>query len=189
MKKYLFVAIFALCALGVNAQEYKPFQFYLGLGYAMPTDGGGGILVDLEPAYRINDAIAVGLRVEAAVTAKVAGETESSASAFASYTLNGKYYFSNNNFRPYAGVGFGIYTLGSSDYSVAGGSNNVSVDAGTAVGFYPRVGFDAGHFNFNIDFNIIGKTQIDDFGIGNVDPIKNSYIGFRIGGFFGGGRN
>ncbi len=184
MKKSIFIAIFSLLVMGAaNAQEFKPFQLYLGLGYAMPADGGGGILVDVEPAYRISDQIAVGLRLESAAMAKVVGDYEASVKGVGSYTVNGKYYFSNNNFRPYAGVGLGLYALGSS----TAGPNGGSIEAGTTFGFYPRIGFDAGHFNFNIDYNIVSSTQVDTT-VGDIDDIKNSYIGFRVGAFIFGGR-
>ena len=180
MKKNLLVVFFALCALGVNAQDFKPFQLYLGLGYAMPSDGGGGILFDIEPAYRINDALAVGLRLESAAMAKSVGTEDGKISGVGSYTVNGKYYLSDNNFRPYVGAGLGLFALGSVE--VSGGGTTGGIEAGTTFGFYPRIGFDAGHFNINVDYNIIGSTQVSS------GDIKNSYIGIRIGGFFFGGR-
>ncbi len=184
MKKYLVLAFFAICALGVNAQDFKPFQLYLGLGYAIPADGGGGILIDLEPAYRINDALAVGLRLESAAMAKTVGTTEASIAGVGSYTVNGKYYLSNNTFRPYVGAGLGLYNLAAVSTSANGGS----FEGGSSFGFYPRIGFDLGHFNLNIDYNIIGSSQVQ-VTAGDAPEIKNSYIGIRIGGFFFGGKN
>jgi hypothetical protein len=96
--------------------------------------------------------------------------------------LNGQYYFNNNNFRPFVGLGFGMFNLASTSVSVdVGGGSNVSgeIAAATKFGFYPRVGFDAGHFQLSLDYNIVPETN----------GIKNSYIGIRFGGFFGGGRN
>jgi outer membrane protein W len=186
MKKvFLLPALFFLM-LSAQAQDFKPFQLYLGLGYAMPSNGGGGILVNLEPAYRINDKIAAGFRIESAAMARVVGEQEAKIAGVGSYTVNGKYYLSNNNFRPYAGVGLGLYSLASVEVQTAG-AGSAGVAAGTAFGFYPRIGFDAGHFNFNIDYNIIGSTQLEVTTDG-ADKIQNSYIGFRIGAFIFGGR-
>lgn len=187
MKKTIFIAVFSLFVLGAaNAQDFKPFQLYLGLGYAVPADGGGGVLIDFEPAYRVNDQIAVGLRLESAAMAKVIGDSEASVSGVGSYTVNGKYYFSNNNFRPYVGVGLGLYTLASA--SVSNSGQTVSAEGGSTFGFYPRVGFDAGHFNINIDYNIVGNTEAVVTS-GDAPEIKNSYIGIRIGAFIFGGRN
>ncbi|HRX01299.1 MAG TPA: outer membrane beta-barrel protein, partial [Cyclobacteriaceae bacterium] len=122
MKKALILTIlFGAAVLTASAQEYKPVKVGLGLGYASPGGDGakGGVLLYLEPAYRVNDAIAVGLRLESAVIARgvtvTSGGTSVSSDAEvkanASYTVNGQYYFSNNSFRPFAGLGLGIYSL------------------------------------------------------------------------------
>jgi hypothetical protein len=185
--KRLFVVIALVFAANLaQAQEFKPFQLYLGVGYTVP-EGGGGVLFDFEPAYRISDEIAAGFRFESAAMARVVGDTEASISGVGSYTLNGKYYLSNGSFRPYAGLGFGLYSLA----SVSGNSNGgTGVAAETKFGFYPRLGFDWGHFNINLDYNIIPATEAEDInGNGQTYEIKNSYIGIRIGAFIFGGRN
>ena len=51
-------------------------------------------------------------------------------------------------------------------------------------GFYPRIGFDAGHFTIALEYNMIPATKVE----GIDGEFKNSYLGIRIGGFFGGGR-
>ncbi len=200
MKKFFTVVALAfLMSTSLFAQEYRSFGVHLGVGYAAPSDGGGGILAGLEPFYRINDQIAVGLRLESAAMAKIVGTSEAEISAVGSYTLNGKYYFTESGFRPYVGLGLGIFSLGnvSSDISVNGSSASSSEIAfGNEFGFYPRIGFDAGHFNFNIDYNIIGSTVAESLTVdssGNTTisqtDVKNSYIGIRIGAFIGGGNN
>lgn len=197
MKKFFFsIALLFVAFATVNAQNYKPFKLGLGLGYAMPSDGGGGILFEVEPAYRLNDQIALGLRLGSAAMARAIGETEGSVSGNASYTINGQYYLSDGKFRPYVGAGVGIFSLASVSSSVdLGGGNTVTAAAASEskIGFYPRVGFDLGHFNINIDYNIIGASSPDvtfsgGTGTAEVDDIKNSYIGIRIGGFFFGGK-
>ena len=57
-------------------------------------------------------------------------------------------------------------------------------DDETKFGFYPRVGFDAGHFTLSIDYNIVGNSKVS----GMDGEFKNSYLGIRLGGYFGGGR-
>ncbi len=192
MKKVLLIVLVFVAVSAAKAQEFKPFQLYVGVGYAIP-EGGGGVLFDIEPAYRINDAIAVGLRWESAAMAKIVGDSEAEISGNGSWTVNGKYYFSNNKFRPYVGVGLGLYTIAAVNFSADAGE----VGGGSKFGFYPRIGFDLGHFNINIDYNIIPSTTLEGFSYTDgggttvtsdgVD-IKNSYIGIRIGGFFFGGR-
>lgn len=179
-----------VCALQANAQDYKKFRVGLGVGYASASGEGakGGVILALEPGYRIQDKILVNLRVESA--AIVRGTTEQvngldiEVAAIGSYTLNGQYYLRAAGFRPYAGFGFGVYTLSAITVEDNGGTGG-DVDVAAAeskFGFYPRIGFDAGHFNFNIDFNILPQTE----GIGGSE-FKNSYIGFRLSAFIGGG--
>jgi len=197
MKKVI-ISLVLICATVsfASAQEFKKFKLGLGLGYVIPSDGGGGILLDLEPAYRVNDQIAIGLRLESAAYARSIGSTEADVSASGSYTLNGIYYLSDNKFRPYVGAGFGIYSIASASVNVNTGnaSGEFTVDGGSQFGFYPRIGFDLGHFNVNIDYNLISATEGEsiDLGDGNTlttDDITNSYLGFRIGAFIFGGRN
>lgn len=187
MKKTLAIILLALGISTIGyAQEYKPFQLYIGLGYAAPSDGGGGIILDLEPSYRINDQIAVGFRLESAAMAKnFSGDfnAETSVSAVGSYTLNGRYYLGDSNFRPYIGAGFGIYALGTVEVDASGNTTGGDYDAGSKFGFYPRIGFDVGHFNMNLDYNIIPKSEE------NGTELKNSYIGIRMAFFLFGGKN
>lgn len=185
MKRILTVAfLIAVTAAGSIAQEYKAFRVGLGLGYANASGKGakGGVLWALEPGYRINDQILANLRIEGAVIGRgYTDETTASVdvAALGSYTLNGQYYFNNNNFRPFVGAGFGMYSLAAVSVEMdPNGNGGGTVAAATKFGFYPRVGFDAGHFTLNLDYNLVPETN----------GIKNSYLGIRIGGFFGGGR-
>ncbi len=180
-------ALVLLVAVGANAQEFKKFRLATGLGYAMAGGKGasGGFLYAIEPGYRVSDALTASLRIEGAVVVRGLSEDvanyNASAAAIGSYTLNGIYYLSNNKFRPYVGAGFGLYNLAAVTVSDSG-------DGGAAAeskfGFYPRIGFDLGHFNINLDYNIVGSTKFE----GTDLESKNSYIGIRIGGFFFGGR-
>jgi hypothetical protein len=169
--------------LAADAQEFKKFKVGLGAGYAAASGKGaeGGVVGTLEPAYRISDIIQVGLRWEGA--AIVRGTSMDlgiypEIAVIESWTLNGQYYFSNKSFRPFVGAGFGLFSLAAVKIDdipeVAAAENR--------VGFYPRVGFDAGHFTLSLDYNLIPATKVDG------GEFKNSYVGFRIGGFFGGGR-
>jgi hypothetical protein len=189
MKKLSLLVVLSLAlTAAVNAQEYKKFKVGIGGGYARPGGEGakGGILFYVEPAYRITDVISVGLRMESAVIVRgysdpVAAEFDLDIAGIGSYTVNGQYYFSNNNFRPFVGVGLGLFSLAAVEYDIDG-TTEVAAKAEKKIGFYPRVGFDAGHFTLSLDYNIIPATEAGD------GEFKNSYLGVRIGGFFGGGK-
>lgn len=193
-KKISVLLVLLLSAVVLKAQEFKPFQLYVGLGYAMPggEGAGGGFLYDIEPAYRINDQLSAGLRIEGALIVRGLSESVDSYSGdiagISSYSLTGKYYFSNNSFRPYAGVGVGLFSLAAVSISSTGAGGAA---AESKIGFFPRLGFDLGHFNVNLDYNIVGASEAAGFDA-NGNPktfeVKNSYLGIRIGAFFFGGR-
>ena len=200
MKKLLLAVLAVFMFAGASyAQQYKPFKIGLGLGYAMPSgDGaGGGILIYGEPMYRLNDAIAVGLRIESALVVKsglAADGTFTGASSVAgigSYTLSGQYYLSNGGFRPLVGAGFGLYSVS----TFAADANSSTAMGGwekeNKFGFYPRVGFDAGHFNMMLEYNLIPASEIsstDSNGNATTIDVKNSYLGIKLGASILGGR-
>jgi hypothetical protein len=195
MKKLSFLlTLMVLFSVAATAQEYKKFRWANGLGYAKPAgDGGsGGVLWATELGYRVSDPICVSLKIEGAVMVRglseSATEYDAEAKAVASYTVNGIYYFSNEKFRPYVGAGMGMYSLAGVASSTSSGGVAASASQ-SKIGFYPRIGFDLGHFNINIDYNILGDSDIMVSNGTTEMKMKNSYLGVRIGGFFFGGRN
>jgi outer membrane protein W len=193
MKKISIVIMFvAVTAFAAQAQEFKKFKVGVGGGYAVTSGTGakGGVLLYLEPAYRIQDQLLVGLRLEAAGMVRGYAENVETASISASFSgsqgIFGQYYFSNNTFRPFVGLGLGLN-------KIATAAANFEGEAFAALneskfGFFPRVGFDAGHFTLSLDYNLIGASTLQGTSGGELKT-KNNYIGIRFGGFFGGGRN
>lgn len=185
MKKITLIFTLLLCASAVFGQEFKKFRVGLGLGYAKPGGEGakGGICFAVEPGYRLNDQLMVGLRMESAVVIRGFSESvegfDLGIAGIGSYTLNGQYYFKNEGFRPFAGLGFGLYSLAA--VTIDGVDEDVA-KAESKFGFYPRLGFDAGHFTMQLEYNLIPATKVEG------GEFKNSYLGIKIGGFFGGGR-
>lgn len=187
--------------ISANAQDFKAFRVGLGLGYASPGGDGakGGVLFYLEPGYRVSDALLVGLRLESAVMARgvsISGggttlTNEAEVSGNASYTVNGQYYFGSEKFRPFAGVGFGIYSLAAATIS---GTNASASASSSEFGFYPRAGFDLGHFTMQVEYNVIpSKSNQITVNTGSNPTVvtsesKNSYLAIKAGFFIGGGR-
>jgi hypothetical protein len=178
---------------GDLARDFKPFKVGLGIGYAIPGTGegaGGGFMMYLEPAYRATDQVAVGLRLEGAFMVRgVKGvsnnDVSGDASSVASYTLNGQYYFNNNDVRPFVGVGFGLFSLAAAKFNTASGNDLSANDIGaeTRFGFYPRLGLDVGHFTITLDYNVIPPTDVPGGG-----EVKNNHLGIKAGFSIGGGR-
>src|SRR5262245_24552085 len=98
MKRLSLLMVLAMAvAFSAQSQNYKPFRVGLHLGYAMGGGQGsaGGILIDLEPGYRLNDNILLNLRIESAAiirgfSTSIGGNGE--VAAIGSYTVNGQYY-------------------------------------------------------------------------------------------------
>src|SRR6476646_9324764 len=184
MKKITLALAFLAIAFFGNAQStsFKPFKVDLATGYAIPNGKGakGGILFAIEPKYGVTNNITLGLRLEAAVMAQAqldqsTGDLKSgSVKANASYLATGDYYFTTNTFRPFAGLGAGLYSVAAADVN----SETGDVSAGKKFGFMPRAGFEVGHFRTAIEYNFVGKTG----------TINNNYLGIKLGFFIGGGR-
>ena len=189
MKKLLFIiGLFAVSsAVQAQSKMYKPVKVDLALGYGFGN--AKGVVFALEPKYNIQDQIAVGLRMEGAVLGGIKAETDANGmatdaeiniSAISSYLLTSEYYFSNNSFRPLAGMGLGAYSMGSINASTSdAGIDEGSIDVGTRFGLAPRVGFEVGHFRMGLEYNLI-TGQPKDF--------NRNYFSTKIGFFFGGGK-
>jgi outer membrane protein X len=205
MKRILIVGISLLSISMVKAQSsgsassesiFKPFKVDVSFGGAIPSGSGskGGVLFAIEPKYAIMDQLAVGLRIEGAVTARgfVASDGSSAQAdikATSSYVATGDYYFSNKSFRPFVGAGVGIFSLAAAKFDEGNGTTTELASSSSKFGGLVRAGFELGHFRLGVEYNLIGNTTISDPG----DPsftikAKNSYLGLKAGFFFGGGR-
>ncbi len=181
MKKLFLLTLLAGFCYLANAQStnYKPFKFDLDFGYAQPSsnlDLKGGFSFDLEPQFRLSNELALGFRIEgAAMPFPDDGSGNTTIFAQGSYALTANYYLSNGVFRPFIGAGAGYYL----DETVVSG-NGSTYDYGSTslgdgkVGFFPRIGFEAGHFRLSATYNIIGDER--------------NYATFTLGFFIGGGR-
>jgi hypothetical protein len=199
MKKGLILSIAFLCAFTIKSVaqegELKPFKVDVSLGYAIPGGSGakGGVIFSVEPKYAVAENIAVGLRMEAAVMARFSGydsngdPVDADVKAAGSYLATGDYYFSNNySFRPFAGIGAGIYTIANANVN----NSNGTVAAGSKFGGLIRVGAEMSHFRIGIEYNLVPGSTLDGYDEnGNVAKIdsKNGYLGIKIGVCLGGG--
>jgi outer membrane protein W len=208
MKKLLLIAVLAVFSLAVRAQSSTPsssssseskfhkFKIDVTFGYAIPPSNSSSANADIkagatfviEPHYRVTDAIAVGFRLGGAALAY--GNTSGSGtgtsgdanvSAIYSYCPTLDLYLMNGGFRPFIGGGAGIFYQGS--VSVSGSSQGTSntgyVSLGSKFGFFPRAGFEAGHFRISAEYNVLGN---------DANGNSSSFAAFNIGFFFGGGR-
>jgi len=186
----LLLVSFSAFKAKAQSETFKAFKTDLAIGYAVPAGSGskGGVLFAVEPKYSISDQITLGLRLEWALTAyafEAEGESfTGDIKATGSYLATADYMFNTNRVRPFVGLGVGIYSVAgvSSSFELEGEgvseSSEIAVGGGTKFGFAPRVGLEAGHFRLAAEYNFAGKD----------DNIKYSYLGLKVGFFFGGGK-
>jgi len=197
MKNILLLGIALAGVSAANAQTalaFKPFKVDIALGAAIPQGSGAkaGVLFAVEPKYAVMDELAVGLRIEAAITARGFGDANGNfesadVAANGSYLATGDYYFSKNTFRPFAGAGAGIFSL--AKVSVKNSSTS-AVEAGSKFGGMIRAGFEVAHFRLGLEYNLIGNSEQTVVSGSSTSTIssKNSYLGIKIGCFIGGGK-
>jgi hypothetical protein len=177
-----------------TVQYYKKFKVGGFAGYGTQFNNTSGLVLTVEPAVRINDNVAIGLRAErAAITSSEfyvsgnPGGTVPGSNGTTSLTVNTQFYLAKGEFRPFFGFGIGPYFF-----------SNPTV---TKVGVYPRLGFDAGQFTFTMDYNVIPKlsgyldlnpcsdpTNLGNCGSAYFYDLNYSYMAFRLGYTLGGGR-
>jgi outer membrane protein X len=193
-----FVTVLSISSIAQSEKsgnDLKPFKVDVSLGYAIPggTGAKGGILFAFEPKYSIMSQLSVGLRFEGAVVARFSGydedgnPNEASVKAAGSYLVTGDYYFTDNySFRPFAGIGAGIFSLASAEIN----STSEGVSAGSKFGGMIRAGFELSHFRVGLEYNLVPKTEFigfDNNGDEATLQSKNSYIGIKLGFCIGGG--
>ncbi len=202
MKKLLFstaILCIAVCtkSMAQSEGEFKPFKVDVSLGYALPVGGSGGkggALFVVEPKYAVMPELSVGLRLEGAFT--VSGTSDlvngtsinstASVKASSSYLATGDYYFSQNDLRPFAGAGVGIFQTA----GVQINSSNANIATGSKFGGMLRAGVEYKHGRFGLEYNLVGKTTVAPTTPTSKDgyTIQNSYVGIKFGVVIGGGR-
>ena len=186
-----------------QAQNLKPFHLYLAVGPSLalshPIDDsecGCGIVLSAELAYRISDIISVGARLQfgalnRTVKRNIQGDKFLSRdfATVSSLTYYGKYYFSNASFRPYGGFGTGVYWF-IEEFTTDRAIYFSDDIGGVLFGVYPRIGFDWGRFNCNIDVNLIPgiDTEARERAGRGTATVKNSHLTFTLGFFLFGGK-
>lgn len=182
MKKLLLFVAFVIINYMARAQssDFHAFKFDLGLGYAIPANSGGGTFkagaaFSLEPHYRLSDEFAVGLRMEAAALGYEAPDNSVvNINATSSYCVTGDFYLAKQGFRPYIGGGAGLFIQQALNVNSGSGESLALTPHTTKFGFFPRAGFEVGHFRVAASYNVLGNNA--------------NYAAFTLGFFFGGGR-
>ena len=199
MKTITITILAFFCFLMTQAQQESKFRFDFGLGYTVPK-GGGGVLINLEPKWNIKDNMAVGLRLGAAAMAKEIEVSDDGENAEANISANGSYVGTfeynfnkgNSSFAPFVGAGIGYFSIANvefdSDTTITNENDEVEAEASGKFGGMLRTGFDWGKFRLAAEYNLIPKSEVQNFNGDNTGEIKNGYFGISLGFFVGGGK-
>jgi len=192
MKKIILTTIAILAFANVHSQVKGNFRVGLDLGYTVPSDGGGGILLSIEPKYNIKDNMNVGIRIGSAamirnININAGGLQSGKISANGSYVGTYDYYFnkSRSSFAPYIGGGAGYYSVAS-----VGLVNNQTVvlDASGKIGGLVRGGFELAKFRMGLEYNLVPKSTLKNDSGNEIGTISNGYLGIHLGFYVGGGK-
>jgi outer membrane protein W len=90
----------------------------------------------------------------------------------------GDYYFNSNKFRPFAGLGLGLYSIAGTkiESSMGGVTATAEIEGSSSFAALLRAGFDFSHLRVTASYNIAFS-----------DP-SFSFLGITVGFYIGGGR-
>lgn len=193
MKKIGFLFLILLSTMSFS-QEKGKFRTNLDLGYAAPSNGGGGVSIYLEPMYNIKDNISIGIRIGAPVLFKKIefsdGETsETTGDTHISFIATFDYHFNktNSSLTPFMGAGIGYVLMPNIGFDRFSDIDDKTQYNGKVNGMI-RGGFEWKKFRFSLDYNFIPKSDLIDFNGDKIGFSKNSYFGVNLGFFVGGGK-
>lgn len=193
MKKVILaVAVFLVF---INGYSQKEGGFRVGLDFGfVPSEGGAGALLSIEPKYNIKDNMNVGLRMGAAGMVRDINDSGANASAKvsanSSYVATYDYYFnkSGKTFVPYLGGGVGLYTVGNVQFDDISNSDSITLDATGYLGGLVRGGFEWGKFRMGLEYNLVPESTLRDMNGNNRGTVSNTYLGIHLGFYIGGGK-
>ena len=194
MKKVILVVLLALVFTNGYSQEKGKFRVGLDFGF-VPTGGGGGGMLSIEPKYNITDNMNVGLRLGGAGIAKdIQTTTTTSAEVSANGSVVGTYdyYFhksgSGSSFAPYVGAGFGYYSLANVKVDDTSNTTEISPAVSGVMGGLIRAGFEWSGFRMGVEYNVLPDSDLEALNGNIIGTAKNAYLGIHIGFFVGGGK-
>lgn len=142
---------FSFCYSQNNDFELKLYRQEISFGVVKPFISSLGFSCATEPKFTVLKKFAIGLRLEGSIWFETDDQSNSGYSETFSYsgvpTID--YYFIIGGFRPFVGIGYGLYYFPDT-------KNNYEKISNT--GILARVGFEGGHFRLGIQYNHISRN-------------------------------
>jgi hypothetical protein len=183
MRKTLFVLMMVL-PLASNAQIF--FKLDAGLGGALTFGDlrSYGIMAHTEPKVFILPSLSAGLRFEGdalfggSISDAEGSNLDVGVSSRGAVLLKGEYYFTDNKTRPFAGLGFGMYTVAN---TAASGTGGASIEAGNHFGVAPEIGITFGNFRLSAMYHILTGDNLVEISAGSPSEISMNYLVIQLG--------
>lgn len=176
-----------LISIFARGQEFKKMKFGIGFGSAS-AQGSGGIVLFAEPAYRLTNRFALGMKLEGVL---LPAPKNLNPGAIGSYTLTSQYYLAPDGVRPFVGIGIGIYNPDQGIGSMCDCHKTIETNK---VGLNPKLGLEYSHLILQIEYNMVASSKytITSFLPGNEVPetgyTYNNYFALKLGLLIGGGK-
>lgn len=174
-----------------NSREYKLYKHEISLGFVKPLKSTAGVSFTTEPKFSVIDNLAIGLRLEGSLWIDTDNERIQSLDADAIFSFSAvptfDYYFSKKIFRPFVGVGYGLYFYPSSNGSYTYKSATGFLGMENNTGILVRGGFEVGHFRLGVNYNRISR-EVKSSISNSLYKEDWSYIDLKVGFIIGGKR-
>jgi outer membrane protein X len=178
-----------------EAEHYEQVRVDAGMtGSTVAVSDRSGVGFVAEIKVNAHDNVAVGGRVEIAVM--FGGRVDDEELPFgmaACGLLKGEYLLGTGPVRPFAGLGAGVYSMGSHTIvSDPDGNSGISTTTGRYFGVAPEVGIDLGRVRLAATYNAIIGTSVEyrqtSGGVEQRETFSQSYLSLELSFRFGGGR-
>lgn len=199
LKKGLILITLLFFLNNLSAQAPNRFALGIEIGTVASSDlNSNGFLLNIEPKYKIIENGFIGLRFGVSIGSR--GKNEANDMQFNIESMSGSgalsivptfdYYFNDNKFRPFSGIGIGYYSFNDLDVirtdSVTSIQEQFKGKVNSQIGLLLRSGFELAKFRLTLEYNLISKVDIEAPDAQIIGKVSEGYwglsIGFRIGG-------
>jgi len=178
-----------------ESEHYEQIRVDMGMtGSSVAVSDRNGVGFVAEIKVNAHDNIAIGGRVEIAVMfGGSLGAEELPFGLAAAALAKGEYLLGTGPVRPFAGLGAGLYSMGSHTIvSDPNGGSGISTTSGRYFGVAPEVGLDLGRLRLAMTYNAILGTSVEyrqtSGGIEHRESLSQSYLSLEMSFRFGGGK-
>ncbi len=185
-KKVLLLAMTLFVSASLCAQiSIEKYYVGGGLGFTKLTGdiaegGSGGLTYFLDGAAFLTPQLAVGLEGNFNLHGFKDEDDDLNFYGAGLYLAKAEYYFMDNNFSPFGGLGLGVSKISTPEVS-SGGTVILPEEKRFNLAISPRVGFVAGGFHMEFIYNLAGKTPKVENVIGNAGEDTYNFWTISLG--------